>query len=171
MRSVLVLAVGVVAVAVLAARSADQFVTRQSSATIAAAPADAPQSDAASPGSVVLLADRLGHFHADGRVDGRHVDFLVDTGASVVALTARSAAQLGIHPLPRDFTAQARTANGVVRTAFVQLGMVEVGGILVRDVGAVIFPADALSDNLLGMSFLSRLRRFESARGKLVLEQ
>jgi aspartyl protease family protein len=49
--------------------------------------------------------------------------------------------------------------------------MVEVGGIMVRDVQAVVMPDEALGENLLGMSFLSRLRRFEVADGKLVLEQ
>jgi aspartyl protease family protein len=171
MRSLIAFAAVVIVVAVLAARAADHFAATRSSAAVTAMPADAVPSVSTTPSSVVLTADRLGHFHADGRIDGRHIEFIVDTGASMIALTARSAAQLGIHPLPRDFIAQSRTANGVVRTAVVQLGMVEIGGILVRDVGAVVFPEDALSDNLLGMSFLSRLRRFESTRGKLVLEQ
>jgi aspartyl protease family protein len=49
--------------------------------------------------------------------------------------------------------------------------MVEVGGIIARDVQAVVMPDAALGENLLGMSFLSRLRRFEIADGRLVLEQ
>lgn len=171
MRSVVAFAVVVIAVAIFAARSADKFAATRSSAAMTATPADAAPSSSATPNSVVLTADRLGHFHADGRIDGRHIEFLVDTGASTIALTTRSAAQLGIHPIPRDFTAQVRTANGVVRAASVQLGMVEIGGILVRDVVAVVFPDEALSDNLLGMSFLSRLRRYEVANGRLVLEQ
>jgi aspartyl protease family protein len=172
MRSFVALAVVVIAVAVFVARSADKFAATRSSTAMTATPAaDVAPSAPATPNSVVLSADRLGHFHADGRIDGRHIEFLVDTGASTVALTARSAAELGIHPIPRDFTSQARTANGVVRTASIQLGMVEIGGILVRDVTAIVFPDDALGDNLLGMSFLSRLRRYEAANGRLVLEQ
>jgi aspartyl protease family protein len=171
MRSLVAFAVVVIAVAVFAARSADKFAATRSSTAMTETPAEAAPSAPATPNSVVLTADRLGHFHADGRIDGRHIEFIVDTGATTIALTARSAAQLGIHPFPRDFTSQSRTANGVVRTASVQLGMVEVGGILVRDVTAVVFPEQALSDNLLGMSFLSRLRRFEASNGKLVLEQ
>ena len=171
MRSFIAFAVVVIAVAVFAARSADKFAATRSSTAMTETPADPAPSASATPNSVVLTADRLGHFRADGRIDGRHIEFIVDTGATTIALTARSAAQLGIHPFPRDFTSQARTANGVVRTASVQLGMVEVGGILVRDVVAVVFPAEALSDNLLGMSFLSRLRRYEVANGRLVLEK
>jgi aspartyl protease family protein len=171
MRSFIAFAVVVAAAAVFAARSADKFAATHASTTMTATPADAAPSVATTSNSVVLTSDRLGHFHADGRIDGRRIEFLVDTGASTIALTARSAAELGIHPIPRDFTSQSRTANGVVRTAAVQLGMVEIGGILVRDVVAVVFPDDALSDNLLGMSFLSRLRRYEYANGRLVLEQ
>jgi aspartyl protease family protein len=58
-----------------------------------------------------------------------------------------------------------------VRAAPTQLDTVEVGDLLVRDVAAVVLPDEALSDNLLGLSFLSRLRRFEYSDGKLVLEQ
>jgi aspartyl protease family protein len=63
------------------------------------------------------------------------------------------------------------TANGSVRAAPALLDKVEVGDLIVRDVAAVILPDGALSDNLLGLSFLSRLRRFEYSDGRLVLEQ
>jgi len=107
----------------------------------------------------------------DARVDGRHMGFMLDTGASLIALRARDAAALGIHPVARDFTVEVRTANGTVRAAPVQLGMVEVSGITVRNVAALVSPDEALSENLLGLSFLSRLRRFEYSNGKMVLEQ
>jgi aspartyl protease family protein len=64
-----------------------------------------------------------------------------------------------------------KTANGVVRAAPVQLNMVEIDDIMVRDVAAMVMPDGALSDNLLGLSFLSRLHRYEYSGGKLVLEQ
>jgi len=63
------------------------------------------------------------------------------------------------------------TANGTVRAAPTTLDMIEVGDIMVRDVAAVVMPNGALSDNLLGLSFLSRLRHFEFSDGKMVLEQ
>jgi aspartyl protease family protein len=59
----------------------------------------------------------------------------------------------------------------VTRVAPIQLGMVEIDDIALRNVAAVVMPPDASSDNLLGLSFLSRLHRFEYADGKLVLEQ
>jgi aspartyl protease family protein len=78
---------------------------------------------------------------------------------------------LGIHPAERDYVAMVKTANGTVHAAPVTLDMVEIDDIVVRDVAAMVLPDNALSDNLLGLSFLQRLHRFEYSDGKLVLEQ
>jgi aspartyl protease family protein len=121
--------------------------------------------------SVVIPPGRNGHFQVEGRIDGRRLNFMVDTGASVIALTERDASSLGIHPSERDFTAAVRTANGVVRAAPIELNMVEIDELTVHNVAAMVLPNGALSDNLLGLSFLQRLHRFEYADGKLVLEQ
>ncbi len=121
--------------------------------------------------SVTISRADNGHFAVTGRVDGRRLEFMVDTGASVIALTERDAAMLGIHPAASEYTAMVRTANGTVRAAPVELARVEVEDLVVHDVAAMVLPEGALSDNLLGLSFLSRLRRFEYADGRLVLEQ
>ena len=121
--------------------------------------------------TTVVPRNSEGHFEIDGRVNGHRIGFMVDTGASVIALTARDAARLGIRPPPSAFVAEVRTANGAVRAAPVSLEAVEVGDLVVRDVAALVLPEAALSDNLLGLSFLSRLRRFEYSGGRLVLEQ
>jgi aspartyl protease family protein len=95
------------------------------------------------------------------------MDFMVDTGAPG-CLAGQRCRQ------PRDPSAptvEVKTANGSVHAAATQLGMVEIGGVMVRDVAALVLPDQVLSENLLGMSFLSRLRRFEYGDGKLVLEQ
>jgi aspartyl protease family protein len=98
------------------------------------------------------------------------MDFIVDTGASTIALREGDAARLGIHPSERDYSVRVATANGTTRAARVSLNRVEVGGVTVRDVTAVILPDEALGQNLLGMSFLSRLR-WEQRNGRLILEQ
>jgi aspartyl protease family protein len=121
--------------------------------------------------TVVIPRDSRGHFQVNGRVDGKRIEFMVDTGASVIALTARDAARLGIRPTSREFTAEVKTANGTVRAARTQLNRVEIDDVTVRDVAALVVPDEALSENLLGLSFLSKLRRFEYSNGKLVLEQ
>jgi aspartyl protease family protein len=124
-----------------------------------------------SPGRTVTLRDDgNGHFRTEGRVDGRKVEFLVDTGASAVVLRASTAAQLGIRPAPSEYRAKVITANGETRAAVVQLSTVEVGDIVVRDVRALVQADEMLPMNLLGMTFLSRVRWMHD-RGKLVLEQ
>ncbi len=99
------------------------------------------------------------------------MNFMVDTGASVIALTARDAAMLGVHPSESEYRAMVRTANGTVRAAPVTLDRVEIDDIVEYNVGAMVLPDGALSDNLLGLTFLSKLRKFEYSDGKLVLEQ
>jgi aspartyl protease family protein len=117
-----------------------------------------------------IKASNGGHFAVEERVDGRRIDFMVDTGASQITLRESDAARLGIHPSQRDYSVRISTANGEGRAALVQLGMVEVGDIVVRDIPALITPDNALAVNLLGMSFLSRVR-WTHERGKLTLEQ
>ena len=120
--------------------------------------------------SVILQGDRHGQFRVDARVDARRLAFIVDTGAGSVALRASAAAQLGIHPTERDYTVKTQTANGVGRAAPIRIDMIEIDNIVVRDVRAIVVPDDALEENLLGMSFLSRVR-WTHDRGRLLLEQ
>ena len=133
--------------------------------------AEPPKQQTSSYRTVTVQGDRLGHFQVEGSVDGRRLDFMVDTGASLVALRERDANKLGIFPSPRDYTARTSTANGVIAVAPVRLSSLEINGIRIYDVGAVVIPDKALGVNLLGMSFLSRVRRFEMANGRLVMEQ
>jgi aspartyl protease family protein len=120
--------------------------------------------------TVTLNNDGRGHFQVEARVEGRSIDFLVDTGASTIALRESAAAKIGIHPSPGDYSVRMQTANGVGKAARVRLDRVEVADILVRDVDALVVPDEALSTNLLGMSFLSRVK-WAHDRGRLVLEQ
>jgi aspartyl protease family protein len=126
---------------------------------------------AAGPRSVVIARAANGNFDVEGSIDGRRLDFIVDTGASAVTLNSDDAARLGLHPAERDYTVVLNTANGVVRGAPVRLNMVEVGDIMVRDVAAVIVPVEALRTNLLGLTFLSRLHHFDYRDGKLRFEE
>jgi aspartyl protease family protein len=119
---------------------------------------------------VSIGRDHRGHFQANGRVDGRSVSFMVDTGASVIALTERDADRLGIRPMRGAYTASVSTANGVVRAAPVMLNSVDIGGLVVRDVRALVVPGGALGENLLGLSYLTRLKRFEYSNNRLLLE-
>ena len=101
----------------------------------------------------MLESDRQGHFQVEARVEGRFVDFVVDTGASLVVLRESSAALAGIRPQPRDYTATAVTANGKIKAAPAKIDRIEVGGITVYDVPAMVLPDEVLAKNLLGVSF------------------
>jgi len=168
MRAILTVAALALAASVVVPRYAAQL---QAGPPSTATPGSATIAAPANSREVVISPGRNGHFNVAGRVDGRRLDFMVDTGASVIALTERDAAALGLHPAARDYTAAVKTANGIVRAAPVELDRVEIEDLEVRNVAALVMPDSALSDNLLGLSFLKRLRRFEYEGGKLVLEQ
>jgi aspartyl protease family protein len=173
MRSIVIFAALALTAGAIAPRYAAQIGTESHSAPRAAIAAHPALSAAATADSrsIIVPSDGRGHFLVDGLVDGRRFQFMIDTGASVVALTARDAAALGIHPAASEFRAEVRTANGTVRAAPTTLDRVEIGDVELRDVAALVLPQEALSDNLLGLSFLSRLHRFEYSGGRLVLEQ
>lgn len=120
---------------------------------------------------VALAANAEGHFVAEAVIDGRTVPVMVDTGATTVALTDKTARRLGIYPPSAAYTERLATANGVILAARVTLDEVHVGNVALRGVTAVIVPGNALPVDLLGMSFLSRLSKFEIAAGQLVLSQ
>lgn len=105
------------------------------------------------PAEVVLQRGRDGHYRAPGRIDGHPVRFLVDTGATQVALPAHVAREIGLVP-GRAY--QAQTAAGVVRAHAARLTRVTLGGLEARDVAGAILDNPESDEILLGMSFLSR---------------
>jgi aspartyl protease family protein len=121
--------------------------------------------------TVELRAGAHGHFHADVDVNGRAISVMVDTGASIVALTWDDARRAGVHVRDSDFTHRVSTANGVARVAPVTLERVAIGEIMIRDVRAAVAEPGKLSTSLLGMSFLGRLSRTEMSRGVLILAE
>jgi aspartyl protease family protein len=174
MRNILVFAAIMIGLGLYLAQKADSITKVPTVAVASSQSRSGVMSDAApTPGrrSHTIAKDSRGHYSTDGRVDGRRLDFMVDTGASVIALTESSAARVGIRPLRSDYNAPVSTANGVVKAARARLESVDIGGLEVRDVEAMILPDGLLKENLLGLSYLSRLKRFEFAGGKLVLEQ
>lgn len=121
--------------------------------------------------SVTLQADRSGHFAVEARINGRRASLLADTGATLVMLTYEDARNAGFSDAELRYTARSRTANGVARVARVRLDRVEVGDIMVRDVEALVAEPGKLHINLLGMSFIGKLTRFELRGRELVLIQ
>jgi len=171
MRQLMIFAVVLVVLGGVVARYADQAVSSPPPQAAAVQPAYEPREPTTSGRSLMVEADRLGHFQVDARVEGRNVDFIIDTGASLVVLRESDAGRVGIRPRPSDYTATAVTANGRIKAARATIDRIELGGITVYDVPAMVLPDQALAKNLLGVSFLSRLRRYEYANGRIVLEQ
>jgi aspartyl protease family protein len=119
-------------------------------ARLAAAPSAMP----ADADSIVLAQGADGHFAALGSINGRSVRFLVDTGASVVAISRADAERIGLD-WRRGKPGLSRTANGLVPVHGVVLDAVRLGGVELLNVAAVVVPAD-MPAVLLGNSFLSR---------------
>ena len=118
-------------------------------------------------GQVTLAADARGHFVTTGTINGGTVQFLVDTGATMVSMGRGDARRIGLSYM-RGERASSRTANGVAVVYRVKLDAVRVGEITVNNVDALVHDAD-LPWVLLGMSFLNRMEmRREGSKLTLV---
>ena len=104
---------------------------------------------------VTLVADVRGHFSSSGSINGTSVKFLVDTGASSVAMGPATASAAGID-FRRGEPGLAGTANGVVQVWKVRISKVTVGDITLNDVEGTVLQTD-MPSVLLGMSFLNRM--------------
>ncbi len=111
--------------------------------------------------TVVLTANNYGHFQAAAEINGQQVEFMTDTGATYVALSYETAQKLGLAPQNLRFNGRSTTANGVARVASIEIDEIRIGDITVKDVQAVVAEPGRMTQNLLGMSFIKRLSRFE----------
>ncbi|WP_324754669.1 retropepsin-like aspartic protease family protein [Roseovarius sp. Pro17] len=128
------------------------------------------QSISADQGRIELPRAPDGHYYLAAEVNGAPVRFVVDTGASDIVLSREDAIAAGLHPDDLNFTGQATTANGIVRTAPVRLETLTVGSISDRGVRAVVNSGE-LRESLLGMGYLERFTSVHITGGKLVLER
>ncbi len=120
--------------------------------------------------TVAITKSNDGHFRANGKVNNTHVRFLVDTGASIIALTLNDAIRAGIAIDKLNYTMRISTASGETFGAPVMLDKVSIGQITLRDVQAVVLK-EGLNNSLLGMSFLGRLQKFEASKNQLILKK
>ena len=117
-----------------------------------------------------LKAVQGGHFVTEADINGRPVTVLVDTGATMVALSYEDAEKVGLKPHALDFDVPISTANGVGKAARVKLRQVMIDNVKVRDVDGLVLQEGTMRGTLLGMSFLSRLRSFSVEDGHLMLK-
>ena len=106
--------------------------------------------------TAILASDRNGHFVSSGSINGSSVQFLVDTGATVVSMSVEEARRAGVNYLAGE-RRYMQTANGVVPGYGVKLAKVTLGDITLRDVDGLVSEGGALPVVLLGMSFLGKL--------------
>jgi len=109
-----------------------------------------------------------GHYYLSAQVNGKTVNFVVDTGATQIVLTRSDARKIGLETDDLAFVGRAYTANGEVQTAPVNLDSFEIGPIRDEGIRAVVNAGD-LDQSLLGMDYLQRFSRVEIADGKLIL--
>lgn len=168
----LIVAASVIGVRVFDGRAAE--VERMEGAAVYAAGEQAPARASAlgaGLGDEIRIAaapDR--QFYVTADVNRRGFRFLVDTGASYVALRDSDARDAGIYTSYTDYTYPVHTANGETKAAFVTIDEIEIDGLRIEGVKAFILKDEQLTVNLLGMSFLSRLESIEARKGELVLK-
>jgi aspartyl protease family protein len=121
------------------------------------------------PHEVTVFRRPDGQFDVAGTVGTTRVGFVLDTGASTIVLRAEDARRLGLPIGKLVYDIPVSTANGHALTAAVVLPELRIGGIVERDVDALVAKAGALHENLLGMTFLNRLASFTFSNDRLVL--
>ncbi len=176
LRFLILLAAGFFALSVFAPDVAQELVRRGRDAYVSfqerePLQAEQPAKDNDAGGNVRIRADKGGHYLSDIEVNGRRFRALVDTGATLVAIRFEDARALGLVTPTDRFDLRVNTANGVARAKRVQLRSIRIGAIRIDNVDAMVLDEGALAQNLLGMSFLRRLARFEFKRGVLELER
>src|SRR6201984_764736 len=117
--------------------------------------------------TLVYRADRRGHFTLTATVNGAPTRFVVDTGASLVALTLDDARAAGIGRSELNFNELTQTANGRVHFAPVMLREVRIEQLAIENVPAAVI--ENLDQSLLGMNFIKPLKSFESREGVLTI--
>lgn len=121
--------------------------------------------------SLEIPMQRDGHYWLDMHVSNYDVQFIVDTGATLVTLSYADAEKMNLYLNKSDFNIPVNTAGGVIKMAEINIDRISYGVIDVYDVKALVAQKGMLSVSLLGMNFLNRLDRFQFKDGKLIIEQ
>ena len=118
---------------------------------------------------VMLVRGDDNHFHAKALIDGKPVNFLVDTGASTIVLSHRDAITAGINVNDLIYSIRVSTANGNTQAARLSIGSVQIGAITRKHVSALVAQQGNLDTSLLGMNFLQTLSGFSFQSDRLIL--
>lgn len=130
----------------------------------------AMKSDTGNGWGTTLQRRADGHFYAEAHVNDVSTRFMVDTGASTIALTGSDAEAIGLYWTEDDIEPVARGASGTVYGVRVKLEHVELGGFEARNLSAIVVP-DGLDVSLLGQSFLGTIGNVQIRDDEMVLER
>ena len=142
-----------------------------STVTLGLVPAS-PQTQRGVDGRVEVTLGRngSGHFEADTTVNGATIRFMVDTGASSIVLSARDAAAAGIDMASLKFAIPVSTANGKAMAASARIDEFSIGGIVRRNMPALVAGEGAMTQSLLGMEFLDTLAGYAVEQDRMILK-
>ena len=169
-------AVSMVAAAAMIAMAISVFVVpKLQSRERAAQPPTVATAAGASPtvslaNAAIIDREPDGHYWTRADVDGTAVKFMIDTGASTVAITFRDAQRIGLNPEDLEFKWEIRTAGGVVHGAAVTLEKIRIGQVEVENVEAMVL-REGLEQSLLGMTFLGELYSYEFRKSQLIIRR
>jgi aspartyl protease family protein len=119
--------------------------------------------------AVQIARGQGGEFALQARINGVNTPMVIDTGATSVVLTWETAKAAGLPLELLDYNVDVETAGGHTRAARLTLDRLAIGKLVERSVPALVVPRGQMKTNLLGMSFLDRLERWEVRADRLML--
>jgi len=118
---------------------------------------------------VTLIRSGSRHFEVRASVNGKPLNFLIDTGASTIVLNYRNATRVGIDPSSLHFTIPVSTANGRAMAAESRIDVMAIGSIVRSNKKILVSSPGAMKGNLLGMNFLETLSSYEVRGDRMFL--
>lgn len=127
-----------------------------------------PSQAQASRGQIIINVSQDGHFYVNAKINGVDIRFMVDTGASDIAINLNDAKRIGLNTKSLIFNKRYQTANGVALGAAVTLEELEIADAKFTNINASVNGSE-MGTSLLGMSFLKQLKKYEVFQDKLIL--
>tara|TARA_Y100000590_G_scaffold464389_1_gene633714 strand:- start:1092 stop:1820 length:729 start_codon:yes stop_codon:yes gene_type:complete len=119
---------------------------------------------------IILSTDERGHFNVIGKVNGKRIKFLIDTGATGIVLSSRHARRIGINVDALNYDIPMQTANGITKSASYKIQSLTIGHITLNNLSVYINQSN-MEASLLGMTFLNKLKSFRVEGRNMILKK